>query len=280
MFEVLARINARPQPFAHYTTPDLWNDPHVSRKMLELHLDANVDMASRNAAFVERSARWIISRFGLGPGKRVCDLGCGPGLYTTRFAAAGVDVTGVDLSENSIAYARKAAARDGLGIEYVLGNYLDFEPGAKFDLITMIFCDFCVLSPVQRKILLDKMRGMLAVGGRVFFDVFSPAFFESIEEKSNYQIDEDGGFWSANRNFVFFNTFRYDADRVILHKYTIIEKDRIRESYNWLQCYDRESLEALFAENGFRVADAFANVAGDPYADDGKEFAVIARKTI
>ncbi len=44
----------------------------------------------------------MIDTFDLGPGRRVLDLGCGPGLYARRLEAAGADVTGVDLSRVSI----------------------------------------------------------------------------------------------------------------------------------------------------------------------------------
>lgn len=278
MFETLARIAARPEPFSRYTTPELWNDPYISRRMLELHLDPDVDRASRRKAFVDRSADWIVGRFGLGPGKSVCDLGCGPGLYATRFAAAGAAVTGVDLSENSLAYARAAAARDGLAIDYVQANYLDFGSDRRFDLISLIFCDFCVLGPDQRAALLEAMRGLLADGGDVLLDVFSPACFAEIEEKPTFEVAADGGFWSAAPHFVFLNTFKYDDDRVFLHKYTVVEPDRVRDSYNWIQCYDPDGLGDLFAAHGLRVVETLGNVAGDAYDADAPEFAVIAEK--
>ena len=150
MFEKLEAMAARPAPFSIGTAADLWADPHISKQMLDYHLNADLDLASRNAEFVAESADWIIDRFGLGKGKRVCDFGCGPGLYTTRFAEAGADVTGVDFSANSIDYANKTAAEKGLAIDYVLSNYLDFETDGKFDLMTLIFDDICPLSPSQR----------------------------------------------------------------------------------------------------------------------------------
>lgn len=278
MFETLARITARPEPFSFYTTPELWNDPHVSRRMLELHLDPEAELASRPAGFVARSADWIIERFGLGPGRAVCDLGCGPGLYTTRFARTGAAVTGVDLSENSIAHAREAAAGEGLAVDYVLSNYLEFETEARFDLVTMIFCDFCVLSPDQRAAMLEKMRGMLAGGGAVLLDVHSPACFAGIEEKPSFEVAEAGGFWSADPYYAFLNTFKYEAERVFLHKFTVVEKDRTRDSYNWIKCYEPEELAALFADHGLRVTDTLGNVAGDAFDPDAHAFAVIAER--
>ena len=117
MFESLKKINVRPGPFEYYTADRLWTDEHTSRKMLELHLDENVDPASRRLSFIESSVNWLAARFRIGSGTRVCDFGCGPGLYATRLAEQGAKVTGVDFSPGSIHYARETAAANNLDIK-------------------------------------------------------------------------------------------------------------------------------------------------------------------
>ncbi len=169
----LQEINRRPDPFAEYTAAELWTDDHTSSQMLDHHLDPSSDLSSRNAAFIERSAAWIAQRFDLTAGRSVADFGCGPGLYTTRFAAAGADTTGIDFSERSLEHAREQARSGGLSIDYLHGNYLEIETDARFDLITLIMCDFCALSPGQRGRLLDTFRAHLEPGGAVLLDVYS-----------------------------------------------------------------------------------------------------------
>ena len=154
MFEFLVDVNRRPEPFEEYTARELWTDSHTSEQMLAYHLNETGDAASRNHAFLDRSADWIVSHFGLGSGSKVADFGCGPGLYAQRLARAGAGVTGIDFSANSLRYAREGAVDEGLDIEYVEADYLGFETNRRFDLIMMIMCDFCALSPDQRGSLL------------------------------------------------------------------------------------------------------------------------------
>ena len=161
----LREINRRPAPFEHYTAAELWTDEHTSSKMLEHHLDGSIDVSSRNAKFIERSVAWIVRRFGLAENKSVADFGCGPGLYTSRLAASGADTTGIDFSERSLQYARERVQSNGMPIDYVCTNYLDFESDKRFDLITLIMCDFCALGPDQRRALLDKFLAHLEPGG-------------------------------------------------------------------------------------------------------------------
>ena len=63
MFGSLEKINTRPAPFEFYTASELWTDEHTSKQMLHFHLNEKVDLSSRNAAFIERSAEWIASKF-------------------------------------------------------------------------------------------------------------------------------------------------------------------------------------------------------------------------
>jgi SAM-dependent methyltransferase len=278
MFKELEKINERPGPFEFYTASDLWTDEHTSKQMLSFHLDEAIDVSSRNAAFISQSVEWIASTFNVGKETKIADFGCGPGLYTTRLAQLGAKVTGIDFSGRSIEYAKAVAAREQLVIRYVNQDYLKFETDDRFDLVLMIMCDFCALSPAQRKGLLRRFHKILRPGGSVLLDVYSLSVFEQREEAAAYEVNEHGGFWSPNKYYVFLNTFKYDQDKVVLDKYTIIESERTRQVYNWLQCFAREDLEREFVEAGFSVKGVYSDVAGPPYNKESAEFAVIANR--
>jgi len=104
LFDRLQEFGTRPAPFSHYTAAKLWNDPHVSKRMLAAHLDETTNRASHTGQLVKQSVEWLISRFEVGAASRVLDLGCGPGLYTLPLAETGAIVTGVDFSKRSIAH--------------------------------------------------------------------------------------------------------------------------------------------------------------------------------
>jgi len=278
MYNELNKIYARPKPYECYTAETLWNDEHISRRMLELHLNEEVDLASRNRVFVDRSLAWMIEHFDIGSSTRIADFGCGPGLYTTALAEAGASITGIDFSARSIRYAREVADRKRLTIDYVQQNYLDFESEQRYDLITMIYCDFCALSPAQRSTLLASFRRQLDNEGALLLDVCSLAAFEKRSETGTCEHLQLDGFWSAQDYFAFANTFKYQEENVVLDKYTIVEAARTWQVYNWLQYYDRQSLTAEFAENGFRIEEWYANISGAPYCRDAPEIAVVARK--
>lgn len=277
MFDFLLEVNRRPEPFAEYTARELWADPHTSEKMLALHLNESVDAASRNHAFLDRSADWIVSHFELESGAKVADFGCGPGLYAQRLATDGLDVTGIDFSANSLGYARERASDAGLDINYIEADYLDFESDRRFDLVMMIMCDFCALSPKQRSTLLRKFRLMLADGGAILLDVYSSKMFDSREEGATYARNLLDGFWSPDDYFGFLTTMKYDEERLLLDKYTIVERDRTRCVFNWLQCFAPAEVENEFAGCGLQVLEYLGDVAGGVYDPASTEFAIVAR---
>jgi 2-polyprenyl-3-methyl-5-hydroxy-6-metoxy-1,4-benzoquinol methylase len=278
MFKLLNQINSKPKPFEYYTVKELWTDKHTSKKMLETHLNGSVDMASYRFEFIDKSVDWIESFFQLTSKSKIADFGCGPGLYTTRLAEKGVQVTGIDFSANSLNYAKQQADKESLNINYVYQNYLEYSTNEKFDLIIMIMCDFCALSPDQRKTLLTIFFASLKPDGNVLLDVHSINMFNKKESIATYTKSQQNGFWSDKEYYEFLNIFKYDNEKVTLHKYTIIEEKRMFTIYNWLQYFNRDSILKEFGSAGFQIIDYFTDVTGVEFSSKSDVFAVVAGK--
>ena len=276
-FSFLESVLEKPCPFAVCTTKELWTDEHTSQQMLAFHLDGEVDLSSRRTAFIDASAHWMTERFALSAGSRVIDFGCGPGLYTSRFARTGAEVYGIDFSRRSLDYARDTARREGLSVSYIESDYLGYRPEGAFDLATMIMCDFCALSPAQRAAMLATFAGLLSDRGRVVLDVHSLRAFADKQEGTICEENQLNGFWSAEPYFGCVSSFKYDDEKVSLDKYTIVERDRQREIYNWLQYFSPESLDEEARGAGLVVDEVLGDLAGSPYDAGAAEFAVVMK---
>jgi len=278
MFKELKEINSRPTPFQFYTADELWTNEHTSMKMLEYHLNESVDLSSRNKDFIASSVKWIVSHFEIDENKSIADFGCGPGLYTTSLAENNANVTGIDFSKRSINYAINVADQKGLNINYFQQNYLEFETKERFDLIIMIFCDFCALSPKQRNTMLLKFYSLLKPNGSVLLDVHSLNIFNQKEETATYELNQLNGFWSSNDYYAFMNTFKYEQEKVTLDKYTIIEESQKRVVYNWLQYFSKATLKKEFVDAGFKIDKMYSDVAGKIFTPETPDIAIVARK--
>ena len=71
------------------------------------------------------------------PGKRVLDIGCGNGDVLSRFAAAGAEVEGVDITDRAIELSKRRFHEAHLcgGFTRIDGRRLPFGDGS-FDVVT------------------------------------------------------------------------------------------------------------------------------------------------
>lgn len=278
LFDALEIINRRPAPFEFYTAEQLWDDDHISKQLLEFHLDENLNASPKKAKALDLSVKWICSHFKINKTSSIINFGCGPGLYASRFAKRQASVTGIDCSSRAIAFARDAAQLHHLEISYIQQNYLDFTTDQKFELITMLMCDFCTLSPAQRAILLNKFFTMLSPHGSVLLDLYSTSEFERKQESTTYEVNLLNGLWSAESYHGILTTFVYPEQKVVLDKYTIIEKTRVRQFYNWLQYFTPSSINTEFEAAGFTITEVHSDLTGTDYRPEFCEFVVVAQK--
>ena len=266
----------RPEPFSVYTTPEFWNDPHISERMLAHHLDSGTYFSSRPHDVIDRSVEWMVSRFSIGAGSRVLDLGCGPGLYAERLARRGATVLGVDASRRSVDYAREVAAREGLDIEYIVGSYLDTPLPDRIDLALLIYRDFCALGPDQRFTLLGAVRTALSPSGSLVFDVQGASGFGDQKGEVLEEVNLHNGFFAEAPYVGRMERFLYPDERLVLERYTIAEAHRTRAFYNWNQFLSPAEVEAELRATGFESAEFIGSVAGDPFDPKWWEYAVVA----
>ncbi|WP_299323191.1 class I SAM-dependent methyltransferase [Parasphingopyxis sp.] len=275
MFKELNAATAKPTIWSEYTADVLWTDRHIAEQMLAYHLNPEIDAASRSTGFISDSVSWLVSEFDLDEGSKTIDFGCGPGLYTQRFKDAGIGtVVGLDFSENSISYAQQKAKASNLAIEYHLGNYLEYSDPRTFDLITLVMCDLCALSPSQRFTLFAKFKSILKPEGVIALDVYTESRFTDLTEDLNVEKNAMNGFWSQEEYWCIKSSFTYDSDLVALDKYVIYEEQREWEIYNWLQHFTVEMLDTELDPHGLEVQTSYNDLRGTPLAD-GSEMAVI-----
>ena len=86
----------------------------------------------------------VVEALAIGPRTRFLDIACGTGGVALRAARAGADVTGMDISGDQLAKARRAAAEEGLAIRFDEGDcqelpYADAEFGAVASVFGVVF---------------------------------------------------------------------------------------------------------------------------------------------
>lgn len=275
MYETLHDFARRPAPHSRFTAKTLWTRPHLARRMLQLHLDQGTELASRPLAAIDSIVEWLDRKIRL-DGKKLCDLGCGPGLYAARFAERGAEVTGVDFSRHTLDYAAAEAARTGKPIRYLHADYLTDSLPVDFDVVTLIYYDYCVLSPNRRKRLLAKIREMLKPGGKMVLDVVGMGSFAAKHEETIVENNLMDGFWAEGDYVGVQRTILYPEEALSLDRILIIEPAESWQIFNWFQHYTPGRLAEELNEAGFTIDTLAGSLAGDPLTDDSASMGVIA----
>jgi len=254
----------------------MWTDPHISKQLLELHLNPENDVASRSKSKIEHISDRILEWSGQ-PKMKILDLGCGPGLYAEYLARKGHSVTGVDFSETSIRYAIKQAQEKNLDIEYLNKNYLELDYKAQFDLVIMIYLDFCALSPDERNKVLDFIHRSLKTGGVFICDVVNE---KNIDEKTISQSWEVqvSGFWKPVPYIALTNGYHYPEAKVLANHHIVIGENDSVDTYIFWSCYYEKSyFVSVLESKGFKNIKNHENVlpdSGDCWNGDNVTFYV------
>lgn len=276
MFNELKKYTIKPRLYAP-STNNFWDDEHISKGLLEAHLNPKRDAATRNHEFLDQSVCWLRKIAPPSQYKFLLDLGCGPGLYAERFSSAGYDVTGVDFSKRSIEYAKKQTLLKKSNIEYHCQNYLTIDYMEQFDVVTLIYCDYGALSITERRILLKKVYQALRPNGKFIFDVFTPRMRKN--ESRSWHYYEKGGFWSEKPHICLESVYQYDdEDNTELRQFVVITEETVKCYNIWDHFFTKEKLLSEVQPTGFKAFEFYGDVAGKEFSDTGETICVVCTK--
>lgn len=276
MLNNIKKYMQKPKLYAS-STAKFWDDEHISKGMLEAHLNPELESATRTLGFVEKSVEWISKVAPATEYPNLLDLGCGPGIYAELFDDVGYQVTGIDLSKRSIEYAHTSAAGKNKQIAYEVGSYLSMDYQGQFDVTTLIYCDFGVLSTDDRATLLQKIHTALRPNGCLIFDVFVPQQYEGIAESRDWSYEESG-FWSPEPYLCLNSLYRYDDVNTFLRQHIIISEGKANCYNVWEHTFTRNELEKDLKSAGFNIDGFYGDVAGSDDSADSKQLCIVARK--
>lgn len=117
-------------------------------------------------------------------GKKILDLGCGQGFFSREFAKMGASVSGVDISKELIALARKNSPKH-IVFEVSSADRLAFIPSASVDVIVTILA---IQNIENIDGVFHECARVLKPGGKFFMVMNHPTF--RVLKESSWGWDE------------------------------------------------------------------------------------------
>ena len=133
--------------------------------------------------FGQQLIKWLAAA-GLQP-KSALDLACGTGVLCEILHDAGMDVTGMDLSEGMIEIAKSG----NWEIHYDVADMITYRPGEKFDLVTCTGDAINHISDLQNvQRIFSNVYGYLNKGGCFVFDILNE---HEVSDSEPFEMDYD-----------------------------------------------------------------------------------------
>lgn len=108
-------------------------------------------------------------------GRTICDLACGQGWFARELAKRGAQVSGIDLAENLLTFARQYEEQEPLGILYQQDKAQSAHilPNGIFD---GVVCVLALMDIPDLQAVFQTVRRILKPGGWLIFAITHPCF--------------------------------------------------------------------------------------------------------
>lgn len=188
---------------------------------------------------------------------RICELGCGTGIMTEKFAKAGFSMIGIDKSVDMLALAREKQEESGSGILYLNQNMETMELDAPVDAIISV-CDSVnyLLQEEAMTSLFSRVKQYLKPGGYFIFDLKTAYCYRNIIGNQTW-VEQD-----EEISYIWENYFYEDQD-INEYMLTIFKKQPDSELYerideaHYQRAYTIDRLKELLEENGLKMVESF-----------------------
>ena len=196
------------------------------------------------------------------PGMKAFDQCCGKGYLAHELDKAGLTVTGIDISEPYIEYARKQLSSPHA--EFLLGDAETFLRPEQYDISINWNTSFGYhADDEQNERMLVPYSKNLKRGGQFFFSTMNPLFINKHFQR--YIVKQVP---SGDSTIITIRESRIE-DGMMKSDWLIVYPDGHRETaYGQTKLYTVEQFRTLFQRYGLKVEQVYGDIALSPYDAD------------
>lgn len=257
---------------------NIWTNEKLSSFIFHSHFDENIYGGSKSKEFIDNSLSFIEYFLKEYNCKQIIDLGCGPGIYTQPLAKLGYKVTGVDISNFSIEFARKEANKNNLDIQYINEDFFNIDQRNKADMILMLYEIYSSFDLEKRKELLDIIYNLLREEMIFIFDVPLRNKIKTTETIRSWKVFEKNEFYN-DEAFAYFVRCKYYGEGLFLnHSIFLYENSSTISCFDWVQHFTLNQIIDELKSRGFKILGNYSDISGNELEDNSSNVALICQK--
>ena len=208
-------------------------------------------------ASTNRQVRFLTKKLNLKPGSSFLDCPCGPGRMAIPLAKAGVQVTGVDITESYLADLQQVSARKKLNIRLFENDMRRIDFKNEFDAGGNLWTSFGFFEKEADNLLvLKKMYAALKPGGSFALHVTNRDWII----KNFRQSD-----WFEIKGIKVLESRKLDySSSIIYSKWSFIKDGREQTFDVAIRLYSYHELIRMFEKAGFVDIEGFGDEKEEP----------------
>ena len=198
----------------------------------------------------EQWSQYLIKRLkDLNAGLSGVDIGCGNGYFTRALTRAGYNMLGVDVSAQMLSRAQELSLKEGMRLEFLLGDITKLKLNAKVDFAIAVNDCINYVEKDKLKTAFSHVKGCLKKGGVFIFDISTPYKLKKIIGNNLFAEDRE------DITYLWFNTLNEES---VTFDLTLFEKQKdgkyLRFDERHVQyIYEEDEIISALCEAGVEV---------------------------
>jgi SAM-dependent methyltransferase len=212
----------------------------------------------------------------------VIEWGAGTGRLAAPLAAAGYDVTAVELSTEMVELGKEKSRT----VDWIVGDMRSAKPGRRYGLAVCTFNSFLCLTSVDDALaFLRNAREYLVPGGLLGIEVSALSPEELVDPPGSPGLRHDFTRDLRDGRLDRFSISRYDAASQLMQMRLFYEQYDASGTLESRRAHDltirivgRGELDLMLQIAGFEIEAVYGGFEGEPFTSTSDHLVVLARK--
>jgi len=197
---------------------------------------------------------------------RILDIACGRGRHSIYLNKKGYDVTGIDLSEQSIKYAQQFEQKN---LHFFVHDMRKLSFINYFDIAMNLFTSFGYFETEKEHVnAIKAFRKSLKDDGTLVIDYFNTQ--KILKNLTQQEIKTVEG--------IEFHLHKFVADGKIIKHINFEHRDKPYAFEERVQAFTLEDFERMFEKSGLKIATTFGSYGLDPFDENKSDRLILICK--
>lgn len=216
----------------------------------------------------------LLLRLAKPTGKKVLDLGCGPGRFAIPLAKRGFQVTGVDRTKCYLHKARARVRRAGARVEWIQADMREFVRPDTYDFAISMFTSLGYFDNKEGDVqVVGNLFRSLRAGGVCLIDVMGKEVLARIWQPTTSEVLADGTL-SVMQHEVLDDWTR------VHNEWHFIRNGKATVYRFHHTIYSGQELRQLLEHAGFVNVQLYGSFSGEDYGLNAKRLIAVARMPV